>query len=249
MKKEGFAKVRSALKGKGFIIALAVSVAAVGFSTYYAYNSIMNGLGEGKDDDSLFLEVDKNQPNVPIDKGSPDNVSTSASTSNPPETAAGEATTAAEVTTEAPATAANNFFTAGSPRALPLKGEVINPYSDGELVKSETLELWQTHDGIDIAAEEGTEIKAAAEGTILNVWEDPLWGICVSVDHKDGYVSSYCGVDKNVPVSIGTEVACGDVIAKVGNTAECECKLPSHLHFEVKKNGTFVDPMSYVESR
>ncbi len=65
MKKQGFAKVRAAMKGKGFIVALALSVAAVGFSTYYAYNNIMNGFG-GENSDELFIEVDKNQPGVPL---------------------------------------------------------------------------------------------------------------------------------------------------------------------------------------
>lgn len=242
MKKQGFAKIRAELKGKGFIVALAVSIAAVGLSTYYAYNSIMNGFKEGEGSDSLFLEVDKHQPNVPL--------GTSAPITTPAATAASEApgTVTGEITAEPAATAANNFFSTGSPRALPLQGEIINGYSDGELVKSETLNLWQTHDGIDIAAEAGAEIAAAGEGTVLNVWEDPLWGICISVDHGDGYVSNYLGVDKNVPVLIGQEVACGDVIARVGNTAECECALPSHLHFEVKKDGEFIDPVKFTES-
>lgn len=241
MKKQGFAKVRAAFKGKGFIVALAVSVAAVGLSTYYAYNSIMNGFKEGEGSDSLFLEVDKNQPGVPL--------GTSTASAAPSESTAPEAASGTDETTaEPPVTAANNFFAAGAPRAMPLQGEIINAYSDGELVKSETLNLWQTHDGADISAEAGADVKAAGEGTVLNVWEDPLWGICVSVDHGDGYVSNYCGVDKNVPVSIGQEVACGDVIAKVGSTAECECALPSHLHFEVKKDGEFIDPIKFTES-
>ena len=242
MKKQGFAKVRAALKGKGFIVALAVSIAAVGLSTYYAYNSIMNGFKDGTGSDSLFLEVDKNQPGVPLGTSSP--ITTPSQS-----TAAPQTSSAAEVTAEEPPVSeANNFFAARAPRALPIQGEIINAYSDGELVKSETLNLWQTHDGIDISAEQGTDIKAAGEGTVLNVWEDPLWGICLSVDHEDGYVSNYCGVDKNVPVSIGQKVACGDVIAKTGNTAECECKLPPHLHFEVKKDGEFIDPVKFTES-
>lgn len=238
MKKQGFAKVRDFMKGKGFIVALVLSVAAVGVSTYYAYNSIMSGFEEGTGSENLFVDVDKNQGGIPKDTLSP--------ASEPQETSPASETTAAE--TEPAATAANNFFPPKSPRALPLEGEIINPYSNGELVKSETLNLWQTHDGIDISAEAGTNIRAAGEGTILNIWEDGLWGVCVSVDHGDGYVSSYCGVDKSVPVAIGQEVGCGDIIAKVGNTAECECALPSHLHFEVKKDGEFVDPLSFTEN-
>lgn len=240
MKKEGFAKLREALKGKGFILALAVSVAAVGISTYYAYSSIMSGFDE-LENDSLFLEVDKNQPGVPL------NTSPSVTKSSENRFAASSSLPKNELT-EPPATAANNFFVARSPRAMPLNGEIITPYSDGELVKSLTLKVWQTHDGIDIAAPASTDVKAAGEGTVLNIWQDPLWGICVSVDHGDGYVSNYCGLDKSVPVSIGQKVACGDIIARVGETAECECALPSHLHFEVKKDGEFIDPLKFAQA-
>ncbi|MDE7280785.1 MAG: M23 family metallopeptidase [Ruminiclostridium sp.] len=238
MKKQDFAKVRDFMKGKGFIVALALSVAAVGGSAYYAYNSIMSGFEEGMGSEDLFVDVDKNQGGIPKD--------TQPSHTAPKDTPVSETTA---VTTEPAATAANNFFPSKSPRTLPLEGEIINPYSDGELVKSQTLNLWQTHDGIDIAAEEGTDIKAAGEGTVLNIWEDGLWGVCLSIDHGNGYVSSYCGVDKSVPVTIGQKVACGDIIAKVGNTAECECALASHLHFEVKKDGEFTDPLGFTENR
>lgn len=249
MKKQGFAKIRAALKGKGFIFALALSVLAVGASTYYAYNSVMSGFGEGDVlDEELFIGVDKNQADVP--KGNPGTTGTTPTAGTTPaaETTAPEGTTTASQT-EAETEPANNFFTARAPRALPLEGEIIWDYSNGELVKSETLNVWQTHDGVDIAGELGTEVKSAGEGTVLNIWEDALWGICVSVDHGDGYVSSYCGLDVSVPVTIGQTVACGDVIGKVGNTAECECLLPSHLHFEVKKDGSYIDPMAFAEAQ
>lgn len=240
MKKQGFAKVKAALKGKGFIFALALSVLAVGGATYYAYDSVMSGFGEGDVlDEELFIGVDKDQPGVPKESDTAITTDAPGSVTTPQEPAASE--------TEAETEPANNFFAARAPRALPLEGEIVWGYSNGELVKSETLNLWQTHDGVDIAGEQGAEVKAAGEGTILNIWEDALWGICLSIDHGDGYVSSYCGLDISVPVTIGQEVACGDVIGKVGNTAECECVLPSHIHFEVKNNGSYIDPLAFAE--
>lgn len=104
MKKQGFAKVRAAMKGKGFIVALALSVAAVGFSTYYAYNNIMNGFG-GENSDELFIEVDKNQPGVPL-------VTTTAQSKIPPATAAATTPpqTSADTGTEPQTEPANNFY-------------------------------------------------------------------------------------------------------------------------------------------
>lgn len=244
MKKQGFAKIRGWFKGKGFIFALALSIAAVGGATYFAYNSVMSSFNEGgENSDELFIGVDKNQAEVPKDTASN---STAASSETTPQASA-EAETSSEAS-ESETEAANNFFASEPPRTMPVEGEIVWEYSNGELVKSETLNLWQTHNGIDIAAANGTEVKAPAEGTILNVWEDALWGICVSIDHGDGYVSTLCGLDRSVPVSIGQQVECGDIIAKAGSTADCECELAPHIHFEVKKDGSFIDPKTFAES-
>ncbi len=239
MKKQPFARIRAALKGKGFIIALVLSLGVVGVSTYYAYNSIMSSFEENADSDNLFMEVDKNQPNIPKE--------TAVVTTSPEETttASAETTTPSETTENAEG--AGNFFSSKKPRQMPIEGEIIEEYSDGELVKSKTLNLWQTHDGVDIAAAEGTEVKAAAEGTVLNIWEDPLWGISLSIDHGDGYISTYCGLDQNLTAAIGQEIACGDVIGKVGKLPDCECSLAPHLHFEVKKDGSFVNPVAFAQ--
>lgn len=239
MKKQPFAKIRDALKGKGFIIALALSIGAVGVSTYYAYNSIMNNFDDSAVTNDLFMEVDKNQPGIPKD--------TTAAVTTPVTGTSPAATTPAGTETTPAATQAGNFFTSKEPRQMPVEGEIINEYSDGELVKSQTLNLWQTHDGVDIAAEEGTEVKAAGEGTVLNIWEDPLWGISLSIDHGDGYISTYCGLDQNLSAAIGQEIACGDVIGKIGKLPDCECSLSPHLHFEVKKDGSFVNPVSFAK--
>lgn len=240
MEKQPYAKIRAALKGKGFIIALVLSLGAVGFSTYYAYSSIMSNFNEDAESDSLFMEVDKNQPGIPKDTSAP-------VTAAPAETTTAASTGTAAESTAPAASEAGNFFTSKKPRQMPVEGEIINGYSDGELIKSETLNLWQTHDGVDIAAEEGTEVKAAAEGTVLNIWEDPLWGISLSLDHGDGYISTYCGLDQNLSAAIGQEIACGDVIGTIGKLPDCECSLSPHLHFEVKKDGSYTDPVAFAE--
>lgn len=125
---------------------------------------------------------------------------------------------------------------------LPVEGEIINPYSNGEMVKSLTLNDWRTHDGVDIAADKGTPVKACNSGTVESVSIDPLWGTTVVLSHTDGTKSYYMGLDKSVPVSKGQQVALGEVIGNVGDTAEIEQALPSHLHFAMKKNGNWVDP-------
>ncbi len=126
---------------------------------------------------------------------------------------------------------------------IPVTGEVINPYSDGEMVKSLTLNDWRTHDGVDIAAEASTPVKACNAGKVESIENDPLWGMTVILAHPDGSKSYYMGLAKNISVNKGQSVALGEVIGSVGNTAEIEQALPSHLHFAMKKDSNWIDPL------
>ena len=122
---------------------------------------------------------------------------------------------------------------------------MIWEYSNGELVKSETLGVWKTHDGMDIAASVGTDVKAACTGKVKEIKDDPLWGICVVIDHGDGYETHYYGLDKSLEVKEGSNVESGQKIG-VTWTIECESKLAPHLHFAVKQNGKWVSPKEYI---
>ena len=124
----------------------------------------------------------------------------------------------------------------------PADGEIIGAISNGELVKSKTLSVWKTHDGIDIATDQGTGVKSMAAGTVSEVTEDPMMGVTVIIDHGSGYTGYYCNLAKEVNVSAGDEVSAGTVIGEVGSTAEAEISEESHLHFGVKKNGSWTDP-------
>ena len=99
---------------------------------------------------------------------------------------------------------------------IPVDGEVAQPFSDGELVKSLTTGTWQTHNGVDILAEQGVPVRAMDNGTVVEVVNDPLWGICVSVDHENGIVSRYCNLSPNVGVQEGDTVESGQTLGTVG---------------------------------
>ncbi len=132
--------------------------------------------------------------------------------------------------------------------AMPLEGEVVNPYSGGELVKNITLKEWRTHDGADLAAAEGTPVKAIADGTVVELEEDPLWGVCLAVSHSDGTVSYYMGISANVEVSVDDAVTVGQTLGYVGNTAQIEIGQESHLHLGLRSGEEWVDPISYIET-
>lgn len=126
--------------------------------------------------------------------------------------------------------------------SLPTDGNIIRGHSAGELIKYDSLNEWRTHDGIDIEAAAGTEIKAAADGTVSEIKNDPLWGWTVELEHEGGFLSIYCGLEQPT-LEKGARLASGDVIGRLGETNLAEVSDGSHLHFAIKQDGKFIDPM------
>ncbi len=123
-------------------------------------------------------------------------------------------------------------------------GKILAPFSGNELVKNETTGSWQTHNGTDFAAEVGAEVFSISSGEITEIKTDPLWGVTVTVDHHNGYISKYCGLGTELSVQQGDTIASGTVLGVVGQTADIESAAAPHLHIELRHNGEFIDPNS-----
>ena len=126
--------------------------------------------------------------------------------------------------------------------AAPLKGEIQKMYYIDKVIYSKTLEQWKTHDGIDISADEGTEVKSIEKGVVDSVQNDSFYGTTIQIEHKSGYRSVYCNLDENVYVSVGDSVVKGQKIGKVGNTSVGEYLDSPHLHFMLYLNDESIDP-------
>jgi murein DD-endopeptidase MepM/ murein hydrolase activator NlpD len=94
------------------------------------------------------------------------------------------------------------------------------------------------HSGIDISAPEGTEIHAAAQGTVVFSGEQRGYGNVVILDHGNGYLTKYAHNQENL-VKEGEKIDYGSVIARAGSTGR---STGSHVHFEVLHNGQAVNP-------
>ena len=127
----------------------------------------------------------------------------------------------------------------------PLAGETVCDYAMDCLVYNPTTRDWRVHDGIDIAAEAGTQVLAAADGTVYTTYTDETMGVTVVIRHENGYVSVYSSLDAELSVETGDTVTCGQVIGKVGNTALMECAIGDHLHFSVTCNDVPMDPEDF----
>ena len=128
----------------------------------------------------------------------------------------------------------------------PLVGEEVAAFSVDELKYNETLGDWRTHDGVDIAAEVGTQVLAACSGTVTQVIDDDLMGTSVTIAHDGGYETVYSNLQSVPTVSEGQEVSAGEVIGSVGCTSIAEFAVPAHLHFAVTKDGGPCDPKEFL---
>ena len=99
------------------------------------------------------------------------------------------------------------------------------------------------HYGLDIAAEEGSVITAFAAGTVTAIGEASDLGKYVEIVHPNGYSTLYAHCSR-VTASNGQTVAPGDPIAEVGQTGQAT---GPHLHFELHRNTTYLNPIYYVE--
>ena len=129
----------------------------------------------------------------------------------------------------------------------PVEGDIIKEFAKDNLVFSQTLNEWITHLGIDIKAEKTTVVKATSDGKVKAIKNDPRYGLTVIIEHSNGYSSVYSNLLTAEFVVAGEEVKQGQTIGTVGSTANFEIADESHLHFEILKDNTNVDPTIYMK--
>lgn len=224
------------MSGRGFYAALALCLVGAAAAAWITVDRTISSVGEREDDvpvkeaaDDIYVpnssvfdveDVGKAQDNVKVEEEAPSEPSSESSSQE--ETF--------------------SFLSKKQTFSMPVEGNVIKGHSGGELVKYESLNEWRTHDGIDIEAAVGTEVKAAADGKVSKVYNDPLWGVTVEIDHDNNIVTIYSGLADPAAVAVGDEVKAGDVIGTLGETNLAEVAENSHLHFAMKQDGKFIDP-------
>jgi murein DD-endopeptidase MepM/ murein hydrolase activator NlpD len=94
------------------------------------------------------------------------------------------------------------------------------------------------HQGLDLAAPEGSPVYAAREGTVQDLGEDPVYGRYIIIGHRDNWVSLYGHLSK-IETALREEVQSGTLIGRVGSSGQ---STGPHLHFELRQNGRAQDP-------
>ena len=208
--------------GRGYYIALALCLAAVGTIGYFALRERPVTVKQQEPAPTLDIQP---APTQPVVKPAPVVI--------PEPEPQPEITEPAELLPQV---------------VSPLDGTTVTVFSMTELLYDQTMADWRTHSGIDIKAEEGDAVKTAADGVVKEVRYDDLMGVTVVITHEDGYETQYSCLQQEPPVEQGKTVKAGDIIGLVGSTARAEADVGPHLHFSVSKDGKVIDPAEYVGS-
>ena len=213
-------KISGNVSGKGYYIALVLCAVAIGLTGFLYYRNAGDTNDTLKDPAGTVGATQNNDVQAvatqPGENNNQEPVNTTPPSQKPPKT------------------------------KMPMAGNTVAEYSMDALCYNQTTRDWRVHDGMDIAAEAGTQVCAAADGTVYTVYADETMGMTVVIRHDGGYTTKYASLSEDVPVKAGQQVSAGQVIGTVGNTALLESAIGDHLHFSVTCDGKPVDPADFL---
>ena len=214
--------------GKGYYIALILCAAAIGITSYVYYRNA---------DKAAEVSLQETQEEVLAGTMATEDVPALAT--QPPKTTT-PATQSTQSTTPVP-TEKEPFRTTS-----PVSGEALSGYSMEALSYNQTTRDWRVHNGVDLAAEAGSPVRAAADGEVYTVYEDEAMGCTVVIRHDDGYTTSYASLAADPTVKAGDTVTMGQTIGYAGDTAIVESALGAHVHFSVTRYDEPMDPAEFL---
>ena len=208
---------------KGYYIALILCATAIGISGYLYYRNV---------NDVTSTQVDTTTPSILAGVTDREDVPVIATQPS-----------GSDTTLPSSENATPKVFKT----VAPVEGETVAEYAMDCLSYNQTTRDWRVHNGVDIAAAEGTPVMAAADGTVYTVYDDETMGTTVVIRHEDGYTTKYSCLAQEVMVAAGDTVTMGQQIGCVGTTALLESALDPHVHFSVTCDNEVVDPAEFLE--
>ena len=213
--------------GKGYYIALILCAAAIGISGYMYYRNANETQTQLQEPQVDAVTPAEDQPDLVVVVTQPASLE--------------DVQTSANVPAVTPTQGQQSLKT-----GAPVAGQTVSVYAMDCLSYNETTRDWRVHNGVDIAAEEGTEVCAAADGTVYTTYEDDSMGVTVVIRHDGGYTTTYSSLAEELLVSAGDTVKLGQAIGCVGSTALIEAASGPHVHFSVTYRDTSVDPAEFL---
>ena len=133
-------------------------------------------------------------------------------------------------------------FTSDDELLWPVYGEIAMVFSQDSLVYNQTLDQWRTNDDLRISAQEGTPVRAAAAGKVVEVGTDREYGNFVRIDNGNNWETIFSQLMDNILVVEGDVVQAGQVIGGVGRPSVFSVLDGHHLSLRVLYNDDLVDP-------
>ena len=229
-------KLNSFLNGAGFYIVLFLAIAVIGASGYFIFDTVSQNRSTQPSSENQAVLSEQPEHLTPDPIAKEDESASRPTAERQTVAVSGTVEVAAAKPSEEPA---------DTTVVLPLRGETVTPFSIDKLVYSETMGDWRTHNGVDISAEEGATVVAAASGKVTSVINDYWMGSTVTIACGDHYELTYASL-AHPSVSAGDTVRAGDAIGSVSAGALQEEALGPHLHFSVTRNGVLMDPAVYL---
>ena len=127
----------------------------------------------------------------------------------------------------------------------PLTGVVIRDFSFQEPQYFASANYWRVHPAVDFEAEYGELVQACADGTVVQTGQNAEKGRYIRIRHEKGYETVYAGLSDSSYVQAGDSVRRGQTIGHVGNGVLAEADAGPHLHLEVWKGETPLDPIAF----
>ncbi len=224
MGKIKFDQPKPLIKNKFFYVALTLALVALGVSSYATVSRLRQyeNVPSSTPESMVASEVDKPVSDVPYP---------------PAESHLSEVTaTDLPVKDETLLSPAAPFF------SMPVPGEILKDFDPDNLQYSETYKDWRLHLGVDIAAQKGDVIYSAAQGVVDDIYNDPILGTVVAIDHGEGLVAFYCGLNATPTVAIDDSVEAGSQLG-VLDVIPGESVEQPHLHLEMEQDGNPVAPL------
>lgn len=246
-------------KKRGFYLSLAICLVAVGIAAWSTYDAVhdvvtSDNLSSAVEEEAYSVGDDDEDGEL-LNKSSSQVPENDTEEQSAAETAGAIGSESSSIEEESKTEETNADIT--DPNEIPADSKVVyeiseilsypvnsteitKKYSKGEPAYSETMKDWRIHNGIDIKAESGEEVKASGNGIVLETYTDAYLGNVVVIEHGD-YVFYYCGLGEDFVVKEGDIVSSGQTIGTI-TAVPFEAAEDTHLHLEVKNDDVNLDP-------
>ncbi|MDR0271778.1 MAG: M23 family metallopeptidase [Clostridiales bacterium] len=140
-------------------------------------------------------------------------------------------------------------FTEEKRLVWPVYGEILMPFSTTALILDQTMDRFSTNDNIRISGREGDPVRAGADGRVISIGTDFWRGNYVTIDHGNGYNTTYGQLMENILVNEGDVVRTGQVIGGIGQPSISASLTGTHVHLHVTHDDLPIDPFALLQER